>query len=84
MKFKNSFDNKYLIKIDNEPKMHYLIKIFKEKNKKIEFASRELSEDEWQGKTEIDVKLNKAIPSYISSSKKYPMVVVVKAVSLIF
>uniref|UniRef100_A0A914N5W4 Uncharacterized protein n=1 Tax=Meloidogyne incognita TaxID=6306 RepID=A0A914N5W4_MELIC len=60
--------------------MHYLIKIFKEKNKKIEFASRELSEDEWQGKTEFDVKLNKNITSYINSSKKYPVVVVVKAV----
>nr|CAD2202277.1 unnamed protein product [Meloidogyne enterolobii] len=52
----------------------------KEKNKKIEFASRELSEDEWQGKTEFDVKLNKNITSYINSSKKYPVVVVVKAV----
>uniref|UniRef100_A0A1I8BFR0 Galectin n=1 Tax=Meloidogyne hapla TaxID=6305 RepID=A0A1I8BFR0_MELHA len=81
LKFNNPLDDNYLIKVDNEPKMHYLIKIYKEKDRKKELANKILEDDEWQGKVEFDLKLDKTeITSYINSSKKYPLVIIVKAV----
>uniref|UniRef100_A0A915M811 Uncharacterized protein n=1 Tax=Meloidogyne javanica TaxID=6303 RepID=A0A915M811_MELJA len=60
--------------------MHYIVNIVKANDRKFILANRELSEDEWKGKTNIDVELTKyKVISYIRTSKHYPMVISVKA-----
>ncbi|CAK5097093.1 unnamed protein product [Meloidogyne enterolobii] len=64
--------------------MHYIVNIVKANDRKFILANRELSEDEWKGKTNIDVDLTKyKVISYIRTSKHYPMVISVKAVPTI-
>nr|CAD2179175.1 unnamed protein product [Meloidogyne enterolobii] len=84
-KFKNSLDDKLLVKLEeNDLKMHYIVNIVKANDRKFILANRELSEDEWKGKTNIDVDLTKyKVISYIRTSKHYPMVISVKAVPTI-
>ena len=75
-------DDKLLVKLEeNDLKMHYIVNIVKANDRKFILANRELSEEEWKGKTNIDVDLTKyKVISYIRTSKHYPMVISVKAV----
>ncbi|CAK5082888.1 unnamed protein product [Meloidogyne enterolobii] len=84
-KFKNSLDDKLLVKLEeNDLKMHYIVNIVKANDRKFILANRELSEDEWKGGKNIDVDLEKIkVISYIRTSKHYPMVISVKAVPTI-
>ncbi|KAF7637642.1 hypothetical protein Mgra_00002899 [Meloidogyne graminicola] len=82
LKFNYSLEPNNLLIIDNQIKMHYILRIFKKNNKKIELAKKILTEDEWKGKTIIDIKLNNLlIFNYLKCSKKYSMFIIIKSVN---